>query len=705
MLNKLEAAQRIAKLRTEIAAHNYAYHVQDAPDIPDAVFDALKNELVQLENHYPDLISADSPSQRVGGRPLDKFSKVRHAVPMMSIYDCFSESELADWQTQLAKLLVEKGQSPVLDFYAELKMDGLAMSLIYDQGLFVQGATRGDGQTGEEVTTNLRTIKAIPLRLRQPSAAELAQIGLDETVTKQVLAAVTSGQIEIRGEAIMSRQVFESLNQRYTAEGKALLANPRNAAAGSIRQLDSKITAERQLDFYCYDIITDFGLARHEQEHQLAALLGFKVLKQNKYCANLAEAIKFHHHWEQERASVGFDCDGCVMVVNNLALWPILGIVGKGPRYMRAYKFAAPEAATKLVDVVWQVGRTGILTPTAVLEPVNLQGVTISRTTLHNADEIARLGLKLGDTVIVERAGDVIPKITGVLLNLRTGQEQAIVLPTKCPMCDAPTEQVVGEVAWRCTNNDCYGSRMRGIKHWVSRGAADIEGLGPKIIEQLWQNSFIRDIADLYTLRRDDLLTLEGFAAKAADNLLAAVESSLTLPLERFIFGLGIRHVGEETALALAKAWRQWQPNTPEHISPSDFGERLAKLSEADLQNLNDIGQVVAASIQNWFASPQEQNLLARLTSAKLKLVVPAVATQAPQPLAGLTLVVTGTLPNLSRDEAKDLIRQAGGKVAESVSSRTNYVLAGESAGSKLSKAQELGVKVLTEEEFRKLIS
>ena len=704
IMTKLQAKERIEKLRLEIAKHSYAYHVLDAPDIPDAVFDNLKNELVQLESQYPDLITPDSPSQRVGGQALDKFSKVRHDSPMMSIYDSFSEQEVADWQTQIAKYLVERGAGAKLDYFAELKMDGLAVSLVYQQGVFAQGATRGDGQVGEDVTNNLRTIKSIPLRLRRPETAELKKIGLTAEQQRAVYLAIDDSKVEIRGEAIMSNKVFAELNKQYAAEGRPPLANPRNGAAGSIRQLDPRMTAERRLDFFCYDIATEFGLDRHEQEHQLAALLGFKVLKQNKFCSDLEAAIAFHHYWEKERETVGFDCDGCVLVVNELSLWPVLGIVGKGPRYMRAYKFTAAQAATKLLDVIWQVGRTGVLTPTAVLEPVRLQGVTIGRTTLHNYDEIERLGIKIGDTVIVERAGDVIPKIVGLFEKLRDGSEKTIKLPKGCPLCGSPAQKAEGEVALRCTNPDCYGSRLRGIKHWVARGAADIEGLGHKIIEQLWTEGLIKDLADLYSLKREDLLLLEGFAEKSADNLLEAVAQKKSIPLERLIYGLGIRHVGEETALALAGAVRRWAHDHHQKISqPSDLSRLLAKISPEQLQEIGDIGEVVATSIVEWFSDKKSQNLLDKLSSAKIT-IAESQGQALPQSLAGLTFVLTGTLPTLSRDQAKAMIRTRGGKTAEAVSRQTDYLLAGEEAGSKLAKAQQLGVKIIDEEAFNLLI-
>lgn len=702
-MDKSDIKLRIEKLREEIERHNYAYHVLDASDISDAVFDNLKNELVKLENANPEFITPTSPTQRVGGKPLDKFEKTKHSSPMMSIYDVFEENELEDWENQIKKILLEAGIPAKLDYYAELKMDGLAMSLVYKNGEFVRGATRGDGKIGENVTNNLRTIKAIPLKIRQPKTEELKKIGLNEQQIEAVFRSISQGEIEVRGEAIMPLSIFEKLNKQALVDNKAILANPRNAAAGSIRQLDSRVTASRQLDFYVYDIITDFGLLNHETEHKLAGLLGFKVLSQNKYCHNLAEAIKFHHHWEKSRQSVGFDCDGCVIVVNNLDYWPKLGVVGKGPRYMRAYKFAAPQAVTKLKEVIWQVGRTGVLTPTAILEPVKLQGVTIGRTTLHNYDEIKRLDIKLGDTVIVERAGDVIPKIIGFLKDLRTGQEKIIELPKFCPVCGSNTELKTGEVAVRCLNKNCYAVKMRGLRHWVSKSAADIEGLGPKILEQLWQAGLIKDIADLYTLKKDDLLSLEGFREKSANNLLVSIAAKKEITLAKFIYALGIRHVGEETAISLQNYLINIASNNATAInSPTDIFKVINCQKVEDFFEIDDVGEVVAKSIFKWFKSEEHISLLKKLDSVKIKILVNKDNKNLI--LKGISFVLTGSFEFLSRNEAKDKIRLLGGQVSESVSQKTDYLVAGHEAGSKLAKAQKIGVKILTEQDFLKMI-
>lgn len=691
-MDKNQAKLRIAKLRKEIERHNYLYHVLDKPDISDGALDSLKNELVRLELAFPDLITPDSPTQRVGGRPLAKFAKVQHSSPMMSMFDAFSDEEMVEWQNRLIKILRNKNQ---LNYYAELKLDGLAMNLRYKAGSFVQGATRGDGEIGEDVTANLKTIASIPLKLRVPTDKELAGLDITKTSRNKIIKAAETGIVEIRGEAIMTAKVFEALNKQYTKEGKTLLANPRNAAAGSIRQLNPKVTAERQLDFYCYDIATEFGLERHEQEHEVAKLLGVKILKQNKFCGDLNAVLKFHKTMETTRDKIGFDCDGVVVVVNNLSLWKKLGIVGKGPRYLMAYKFSAEQVTTKLLDIIWQTGRTGVLTPTAVLEPVHVGGVTVGRSTLHNFDEIKRLGVKIGDTVIIERAGDVIPKVISVLTKLRTGKEKNITPPAKCPICGAKVERVGEEVAFRCSNKNCYAVRLRQLTHWASKGAIDIDGLGPKIIEQLLTLGLVEDVADFYKLTKNDLLGLEGFAEKAADNLLKALEAKKIIPLSKFIYALGIRHVGEETAITLSNKLKV------ESGKLSDFIVLSQKISLEELAEMMDIGPVVAKSIYEWFHNKNNLSLLKKLDSVKITLKTDTKISEA---LAGKKFVLTGTLDSIGRDEAKDKIRALGGSASESVSSETDYLVAGANAGSKLDKAKKLGVKVIGEEEFLKML-
>jgi len=684
-MNKIETKKRIEKLRGEIEKYRHAYHVLDKSLISDAALDSLKNELEKLERQYPELITVDSPTQRVGGVPLAKFNKVRHASPLLSLYDAFSSEDMKDWEKRLDRVL--PGQK--FDYYAELKMDGLAVALVYEKGRFVLGATRGDGEIGEEVTQNLKTIEAIPLNLRRPEVPELKKIGLTDESIKKLYQALTNGRLEARGEAIMTSKVFKELNEKYKKLDKPMLANPRNAAAGSIRQLDSRLTAERKLDCHIYSLATDFGLNYHEQEHELAKLLGFKVLKQNKFCKNLEEAIKFHDFWEKNRDKVPFECDGVVIVVNDLSLWPKLGVVGKGPRYMMAYKFTAEQATTKVEDVLWQVGRTGVLTPTAVLTPVKVYGVTVSRATLHNLDEIRRLGLKIGDTVILERAGDVIPKVVEVLPKLRTGGEKEIKVPKICPRCGGKVEQVPGEVAYRCINKNCYAVNLRRLAHWTSKNAMDIDGLGPKIIEQLYKEGLVKDPSDFYKLTLGDLLPLERFAEKSAENLIEAVKARRQVDLARFIYSLGIRHVGEETALTLAK----------------HFGslEKIRDASLAEINGLYDFGEIMAESVYGWFQDKHNLELLSKLE--KNGLTIKPMAGRIAQKLAGKIFVLTGGLEKLTRDQAKAKIRELGGEVASSVSKNTDYVVVGADPGSKLEKAKKLGVKIINEKEFLEIIS
>jgi len=693
-MDKNQIKKRIEKLRGEIEKYRYAYHVLDKSLISDAALDSLKNELERLEREYPEFITPDSPTQRVGGEPLAKFNKVRHSAAMMSIFDAFNPGDMRDWEARLEKIM--PGQR--FDYYAELKMDGLAVALIYEKGRFVLGATRGDGEVGEEVTQNLKTIEAIPLILRRPEEAELKKIDLTAESIKKIYAAIDNGRFEARGEAIISTKVFAELNKQYKKQGRAELANPRNAAAGSIRQLDSKLTAERKLDCHIYSLATELGLKYHEQEHELAKLLGFKVLKQNKFCRNLEEAIKFHDYWENHRDKAPFECDGVVIVVNDLNFWPKLGFVGKGPRYMMAYKFAAEQATTAVENVVWQVGRTGVLTPTAHLKPVKVYGVTVSRATLHNLDEIRRLGLKIGDTVIIERAGDVIPKVVKVLPNLRNGSEKEIKVPRACPMCSGAVEKIAGEVAYRCVNKNCYAVNLRNLTHWASRNAMDIDGLGPKIIEQLIKEGLVKDISDFFKLTAGDLKPLERFADKSADNLVRGLAAKKEVDLARFIYSLGIRHVGEESALLLAKQLRIKNYE----LRIKEFVEYFKNLKIEDLEKLPDVGPVVAKSIYDWFHDRNNLELLARLE--KNGIILKPVIEQKEQELAGKTFVLTGGLEKLTRDQAKAKIRELGGDISSSVSKNTDYVVAGSDAGSKLDKAKKLGVKVIGEEEFLALL-
>ena len=700
MENKNDIKNRIEKLKKEINYHRHSYHVLDKSEISDAALDSLKNELFKLEQVYPEFITPDSPTQRVGGKPLDKFKKARHSSPMMSLFDAFREEDMRDWEERLYRIMnYELRIKNKIDYYCELKLDGLAAALIYKNGLLVRGATRGDGKVGEDVTRNLKTIEAIPLSLREPSENELKKIGFSAKECENIRQIILNGNVEARGEVIMTKKVFNELNKKYKKEGRAELANPRNGAAGSIRQLDSKLTAERRLDFYVYgmNLTPSLSLVRrggevfkkHEQEHELAKLLGFKVVKENRYCKNLDEVIKFHHTQEKNKEKLGFECDGIVAKVNDLSLWLRLGVVGKGPRYIMAYKFAAEQATTKVKEVNWQVGRTGTITPVALLKPVQVGGVTVTHATLHNMDEIKRLGLKIGDTVILERAGDVIPKVVEVLPKLRDGSEKKILVPSNCPMCESKVERVEGEVAFRCTNKNCYAVNLRRLSHWASKGALDIEGLGPKIIEQLVKEGLVSDISDFYILTEGDLKPLERFADKSAENLIKALDEKKEIDLDKFIYGLGIRHVGEESAIDLAKK----------------FGslDNIKKAGLKDFEKIYDFGSVMAKSVFDWFHDEHNQGLLKKLE--KNGIVVKSQKSKVKsQKLSGKTFVLTGSMNSLTRDEAKAKIRELGGDVSSSVSKKTDYVVAGVDPGSKYEKAKKLDVKVINEEEFLELI-
>lgn len=718
--DKDQARLRIAKLREEIDRQRYDYHVLDRETISPAALDSLKNELFQLENQYPDLITPDSPTQRVAGQPSEKFSKATHSVPMISLFDAFSEEDMRDWEERNYRYLKSIGADAAvkLDYYCELKLDGLAINLRYDAGLLIQAATRGDGRVGEDVTANVRTISSIPLRLRQPSLPELKQLGIRSEDAAALLAAAQAGKLEFRGEAIMSQKTFQELNKKYAASGKPLLANPRNGTAGSIRQLDPRITAERKLDFYAYDIIVpgrERGeiIRRRDQADALAKAFGLKTLAANRRTASLADVFRFYDEIEKKRSALPFEIDGTVVKVNDLALWPVLGVVGKAPRYMMAYKFSAEQATTRVNEIAWQVGRTGALTPIAILDPVKVGGAMIGRATLHNYDEIARLGIRQGDTIIIERSGDVIPKVVEVVKSLRTGQEKKVQPPQKCPICGGPVRRQAGEVAYRCASSNCYAVNLRRLSHFVSKGAADFGGLGPKLAEQLVSAGLVKDAADIYFLKKGDLLSLERFGEKKADNVMQIINERRLLSVPRFIYSLGIRHVGEETAALLAErfvtAWRQSNPGRERALTARELRRFFAGLAAEELMQIEDIGPVVAASIHDFWQSPATRDLIERFQASGLKLEPgPGLAAdegKKNRPLAGKTFVITGTLSSLTRQEAKDRIKALGGKVTESVSAATDYLVAGENPGSKYDRAQSLGITILKEDKFQKLIS
>lgn len=682
-LDREEAKKRIEKLRKLINYHRYLYHVLNKQEISDEALDSLKHELWELEQQYPEFITPDSPTQRVAGKPLKGFKKVTHSPRMLSLEDVFEEKELYDWEKRLRKILPNEKW----DYYCELKMDGLSVSLIYEDGLFFQASTRGDGTTGEDVTQNAKTIEAIPLSLRVPEERELKSLGFSENLSKEIIKRAKKGRLEFRGEVIMTDKVFKELNEKYKKEGKPLLSNPRNAAAGSLRQLDPKVTAERKLDCYIWQMVTNIGQKTQGNSMKIAKLYGFKIVP-GKEVKDLKEVVEFHDWWSKHRKKMPFNFDGVVVKVNQIDLYDKLGIVGKAPRYWIAFKFQGQESTTIVKDIIVQVGRTGKVTPVAILEPVNLEGATVSRATLHNADEIKRLGLKIGDTVVVRRAGQVIPEIVKVLPELRTGKEKEFKMPKRCPFCGSLLVRKPGEVDYYCPNKNCFATRRRFLYHFVSKKAFNIEGLGPKIVDQLLEEGLIKNAADIFRLKEGDLLPLERFAEKSAKNLIEAINKAREIPLSRFIFALGIRHVGEETAIDLA----------------NHFGslEKLRKASLEEIDEIPDIGEVVAKSIYNWFQDKDNQKFLDDLLRAGIKIIPPR---KTERKLEGKTFVFTGALKKMTRDEAKEKARALGGKVSSSVSKNTDFMVVGENPGSKYEKAKKLGVKIISERDFLEMIS
>lgn len=711
---KNEVKNRIEKLKAEINIHRYNYHVLDKISISESALDTLKHELFKLEQQYPEYITADSPTQRVGGQAIDKFSKSSHFHPLLSLFDAFSEEDMLDWQERTGRFLVGEKADFFCPwtYYAELKLDGLAVNLKYHKGELIEGASRGDGKVGENITSNIKTIETIPLHLIIPKESDLKKVGL---AGADIIKAINSDWLEVRGEAIMTKKMLEKLNLKYQSEGKPLLANTRNGAAGSLRQLNPKLSAERKLQFYAYDIVfykknkrVNVVLTR-EQAHKLTKMLGFKVVSHNVFCKNLSEVFSFHKYWEKNKEKLDFNIDGVVVKINEFKYWDLLGIVGKAPRYAMAYKFSAEQGTTQIKDVIWQVGRTGILTPTAVLIPVNLGGASISRATLHNMDEIRRLDIMINDTIILERAGDVIPKVVSVLKNLRSGIEQKICTPKKCPMCESEVIKVGEEVAYRCSNSRCYAVNLRQITHFVSKNAIDIENLGPKVVEQLLNSGLISDFADLYGLKKEDLLALERFAEKSADNLISALNERRHVDLARFIYALGIRHVGEESASSLADyLYPLIEKKIKEgNITVNDFVSSVLTLDVEALSVVEDFGPIVSASIYEFFRDKHNLNILEKINNFKIELIVKNPLTshlKVNSKILGKTFVVTGTLASLTRDEAKAKIKELGAKVLPSVSKKLDFLVVGDNPGSKYQKAKELGVKILDENEFIKLI-
>ena len=664
---------RIDTLRHTLNQHSYQYYVLDNPSIPDADYDALYRELQALEQQHPELITADSPTQRVGAAPLDKFGQVTHQIAMLSLDNAF---EAADFQAFYQRMADRLDQQVEFSFCAEPKLDGLAVSIRYEDGLLVQAATRGDGYTGEDITSNIKTIRAIPLKLQGDYPPVL----------------------EVRGEVFMPLDGFEKMNDKARLAGDKVFANPRNAAAGSLRQLDPRITANRPLSFYAYAVgaVTDPALLLNSNSHfarlQQLKSWGLPVCPEIRLVAGAEAALAYHTDILQRRAALAYEIDGVVLKVDDLLQQQNLGFVSRAPRWAIAFKFPAQEKTTRLLDVEFQVGRTGSVTPVARLEPVSVGGVTVSNATLHNQDEINRLGIKIGDSVIIRRAGDVIPQVVAVVLAERPQDARDILFPTVCPVCGSTTERVEGEAVTRCTGGlFCGAQRKEALKHFVARKAMDIEGLGDKLIEQLVDEQLVQSPVDIYRLDMPALVGLERMGEKSAMKLLAAIEQSKQSTLPRFIYALGIREVGEATALNLAQHFR-----------------RLDALRAASLEQLLavvDVGSVVAGQILHFLAEPHNQAVIDGLIAVGLQWPEIAEKAQTAQPLGGQTLVLTGTLIAMGRDEAKEKLQQLGAKVAGSVSAKTSAVIAGDNAGSKLAKAEELGVAVWTEQQMLDLFS
>ncbi len=658
--------QEYEKLKQSIAYHDYRYHVLDSPVISDAEYDRLVNRLRQIEALHPDWITPDSPTQRIGGGVAEKFTKVTHPRPILSLAAGFNEQDVRAWYERIRKLDERVAQSA---FVLEPKIDGLTVVLHYRDGVFVQGATRGDGEVGEDITANLRTLRSLPLRI--PVSSE---------------GPNPPAYLVVRGEAFILIKEFEELNKKLLEAGERTYLNPRNTAAGSLRQLDPAITASRPLVLLTYSIVYAEGDVPQTQWETLQYLraLGFPVSELAQYCQRFEDVLASLGSWLEKRDRLPFEADGVVIKINDLRLADELGFVGKDPRGALALKFPAREVTTMLKDIVVNVGRTGVLTPNAVLEPVEIGGVIVKQATLHNFEYIAEKDIRIGDRVMVKRAGDVIPYVIGPVLEARTGKELPYCPPQTCPACGQAVEHFEGEVAWYCVNSACPAQLVRNVEHFVSRPAMDIVGLGIRIVEQLVENGLIKDAADLYYLRKEDLLNLEGFADKKAENLITAIANSRQQPLARLINALGIRGVGEVTAADLANVFRDL--------------DSLSRATFEELQSIEGIGPNIAKAIVDWFARPTNRRLLEKLRAASVwPVVTEAAPGKAGAVLEGLTFVITGTLPNYSREEAKELIQQYGGKVTDSVSRKTDYLVVGESPGSKLAKVREFGIPVLDE--------
>ncbi|MFY9520415.1 MAG: NAD-dependent DNA ligase LigA [Caldicoprobacterales bacterium] len=658
-----KAKERVDYLISEINKHNYNYYVLDAPTISDYEFDQLIKELIELEGKYPDLLREDSPSQRVGGLASDSFASVTHAIPMLSLSNSFNDNDLLDFDKRIRAVLKDQ-----VEYVVEYKIDGLSVSLEYENGLFARGATRGDGFTGEDITNNLRTIRSIPLRLNRPE------------------------DLIVRGEVFMKKHDFADLNRKRQEEGLPLFANPRNAAAGSLRQLDPKVTASRPLDIFIFNLQDIKGrfIGSHSDGLNMLAELGLKVNNLLIKTNSIQDVIDTCREWNTKRYELDFDIDGLVIKVDSLEARSVLGNTSKSPRWATAFKFPAEQKLSRIEDIVIQVGRTGILTPTAILKPTLVAGSIISRASLHNEDYINSKDIRIGDTVVIQKAGDIIPELVEVVIEKRTGNEQSFSFPTQCPACGSKVMRIEGEAAVRCTDNSCPAQLKRLVEHFVSRNAMDIDGLGPAIITQLVDRGIIADAADLYYLELSDMLKLDRMGPKLASNILAAIENSKGRGLDRLLNALGIRLVGERASRILAERFIDL--------------DRLIGASKDQLTAIDEIGDKMADSITAFFKEKDNLALIEKLRSAGLDFTYKTSGQAIDQVFSQMTFVLTGSLQKLKRDQAKAIIEERGGKVSGSVSKKTDYVLAGDKAGSKLDRAKELNIKIITEEDFMKMI-
>lgn len=681
-MDKKSVKNKIKRLRAAINHYRYVYHVLDREEISSEALDSLKKELFDLETRFPSLITADSPTQRIGSRPLKKFKKIKRDTPMLSLNDAFSSGDIISWIKRIKKIIPDEQ----LDFYCEYKIDGLAFQVDYIDGVFAIGSTRGDGIIGEDVTENLKTIESLPLKIREKRAV-MEDIRDMSREIKDIVAQFYNGKLSIRGEAFISRDNFKKINETRKKNGLTLFANTRNITAGSIRQLDSKVAAARKLDAFIYDLVGCDKIISHSYRHKLLKILGFKINPYSRECHSIDEIVSFREECKERRDSLGYDIDGIVVLVNNNNLFNRLGVVGKAPRGAIAFKLGLKQTTTRVKNIEVQIGRTGVLTPVANLDPVDLGGVTISRATLHNYGELERLGVMIGDTVIIGRAGDVIPDIIGVVHKMRDGKEKKIIIPSRCPSCgEGINREEKGSLIIRCNNPNCLDKKKRIFTHFISRKIFDISGLGGRVIEKLIDNNKVSDPADIFSLKIEDFLDLDGFANKMAENALNSILSSKKIEMNRFIQSFNIKNVGKETATLLASNFKN-----PEDIMSTSLEELIS---------INDIGEITARNIYEWFRNKDNIKFLRKLREAGIEIIDEKKGTT----LAGKKFLITGTLPSLSRDVIKKKIRLMGGKVLESVSSKIDYIIVGKNPGSKLNRSKRLKIEELSEADFLKMI-